>query len=258
MKVKSKAFFITIFSFVALSGLYFIIIGTKNGAENFKAKGDTTKISSKTTCKNYDYSTPVQESKQASSDYFDDAVFFGDSLTYGMIGNFFVDDENIIACKGASIKAMTGKVTLSGKEDKGVVNAIGKVVEQNPKKIYIMLGINGLAWMTTQQVIDDYEELIDKMKLANPNAKIYIQSIFPVSEYKNQSDNRYDNLKINKINNALLNLACKKEVYYLDTNSLLKDEAGNLSNRFTNIYDGIHINKDAYNLWYDYLCNHTV
>lgn len=256
MKIKIKAIFITVFSFVVLSYCYFMAIGTKDKPQKL-ITSNTINVTNKQNYKNHDYSIPVKKSNKMSDDYFDDAVFFGDSLTYGMLGIFPVNSEQIIACKGASIKTMTGKTELSGKEDRGVVNAIGEVVSQNPKKIYIMLGINGLAWMTTQQVIDDYEELIDKMKLANPNSQIYIQSIFPVSEYKSQQDNRYNNIKIDKINKAILKLAYEKEVYFLDTNSLLKDELGNLSNQFTNIYDGIHINKVAYQLWYDYLCSHT-
>jgi len=262
MKFKNKVVLFTLICFIVMATCYFSV--KKNNFLvylKFQPPTNTEEITKKMTTQkakdDYDFSNPVPMSDAVFDSYFDDAVFFGDSLTYGMTANFPIDSDNVIACKGASIRTMMQKVELSGKEEMGTVNAIGEVVDREPKKIYIMLGINGLAWMTTQQVIDDYEELIDRIRIANPYAKIYMQSIFPVSKFKEQSDDRYNNYKIDKINNALLNLASEKQVYFLDTNSILKDEKGNLSSEFTNASDGIHINQEAYELWYEYLCEHT-
>ncbi|MEG1614271.1 MAG: hypothetical protein RR343_02165, partial [Oscillospiraceae bacterium] len=60
------------------------------------------------------------------------------------------------------------------------------------------------------------------------------------------------------INMNLLELCEEKSVYYLDTNSILKNEDGNMSAEFTNSSDGIHINKEAYDIWFNYLRNHVV
>lgn len=205
---------------------------------------------------NYDYSKPVPVSKKVDRHYFDDAVFLGDSLTYGMISNSPINKRNVISCKGATIEDMMEKIKLSGREEEGYVDALSKVKRLNPNKIYIMMGTNGFAWMTKEKIIFDYSRLIDVIVRDNPQAKIYVQSILPVSKNKENSDKRYSNSKINQINYLLMNLAGNKKIYYIDINSLLKNEDGYLSYKYTNKSDGIHVNSDAYKLWFDYLCEH--
>lgn len=212
----------------------------------------------KTKLNKYDYSKPVPLSEKVNEDYFKDAIFFGDSLTYGMTSYFPINKDNIIACKGATIQHMMECVILSGKEEYGDTNAFKEVKKRNPKKIYVMMGTNGFAWMTKQEIISDYEKLIDKLMSDNPNAKMYIQSMFPVSKNKETSDGRYNNHKITDINSSLLTLTQNKKIYYLDTNSVLNNKNGYLSEEYTNLSDGIHVNADAYKLWFDYLCEHTV
>ncbi|MEG1437065.1 MAG: GDSL-type esterase/lipase family protein [Oscillospiraceae bacterium] len=258
MKYKARAVIATLGCFVVMILCYFYLKDLIPQGQEVQPTNGSTKHNYNSITAKYDFGKPVPVSNYVDKNYFDDAVFFGDSITYGMVGNLDLDSDNIIACKGASIRAMLEKVELSGKEEYGKVNAIGEVVLKNPKRIYIMIGINGLAWMTTQQVISDYEELIDEMVLANPEAQIYVQSIFPVSKAKENSDERYKNSKIDRINMNLLELCEEKSVYYLDTNSILKNEDGNMSAEFTNSSDGIHINKEAYDIWFNYLRNHVV
>ena len=257
MRYKIRAVVMTLVAFAILVTGYFSV-KSQISTSGVNAKPITTKPSYNKGEEKHDYSKPVPKSKEVNESYFDDVVFFGDSLTYGMTSYFPVNSDRIIACKGTTISAMLGDTVLTGKEDLGKVDPINEVKKLEPRKIYIMLGINGLAWMTPQQVIADYEELLSKMMLENPESEIYVQSIFPVSKFKEQTDDRYSNSKIDEINASLLELCGEKNIYFLDTNSLLKNYNNEMDSRYTNVSDGIHINKDGYELWFDYLKTHTV
>jgi len=124
------------------------------------------------------------------------------------------------------------------------------------KKVYIMLGINeNIVAEYKETFIKSYSELIDTVKSSNPDAVIYIQSILPVSSSRD-ADGRITNAVINSFNDGLYDLSLEKEVFYLDINSSLIDENGQLPENAAT--DGVHFKKEYYLKWLDYLKTHAV
>ena len=87
-----------------------------------------------------------------------------------------------------------------------------------------------------------YEKLLDEIHAASPQTKILLQSIFPVTaDCKGITNEMIDNA-----NAAIRALAEKKEICYLDTQSVLRDKEGYLKKEYCFSEDGIHLTSAAY------------
>lgn len=199
----------------------------------------------------------VEESAWAEDDYFDDAVFVGDSLTYGMTA-YPEHLGSIYAVTGIQISTalMNDKYELeSGK----MGTAVDAATEKNPGKIYLMFGTNGVNFTTDYtEMIEDYTIMVQHIQQRCPDAIIYIQSIPPVTQsYATYVQTKMKPENIQRYNSLLLEMAEQEQCYFLDTYSVLCTESGYLLRDFTSD-SGLHINNDAYDVMFDYIRRHTV
>lgn len=189
----------------------------------------------------------------SSENYFDDAVFIGDSRTEGLRNFDGLGNATYYAVKGLMVNTAFTKpaVNLKGKK----VSVTNALKEKKFGKVYVMLGLNELGWSSFQTFIQDYEKLIDEIKKDQPNSKIYIQSILPVSKEKAKSDSVFTNNNINRYNEEIKKLAQRKGANYLEVNKAVSDSDGNLPGDASN--DGIHLNSIYCKKWCEYLKAHT-
>lgn len=199
----------------------------------------------------------VQPPKTSAVDkaYLNDAVFIGDSLTVAMGLYGYVDNSRVLADIGMNLDRImtTNYVEVNGSKTT-VLNA---VKAKAPKKIYVMLGSNGIAWITPDKLTEFYETFLKALKEQNPGATIYLCSIPPVTAAKESSDSRYSNKKINTYNQKILELAKTYNVYFLDLHSVLVDDSGALPAELSD-GDGVHLKAKAYQAIVDYYLTHTV
>lgn len=192
-----------------------------------------------------------QNADSADPGWLDDAIFIGDSLTYGLSAYELLPAEQVLAHTGINPQTiLTSACIETANGDKTVLQALqGKA----PGKIYIMLGANGVAFLSSDTVIDCYGQLIDGIRELFPETPIYLQSILPVTAEKS-SDPQYANSKIDQYNAAIAALAADKQIYYLNVAEALKDENGNLPSGLSS--DGMHFGPSTYQMWLDYLLCH--
>lgn len=204
---------------------------------------------------NIDKSKPIPLQPAVENYYFNTAMFVGDSLTTGIDLYDVMNNTTVIAKTGINTNTiLTSKaIKVSGVK----VTFLEAMKRHKPKYIYIMLGSNGIHFQTKAKLISGYSEFIDKVKRQHPSATIYIQSILPVTAKKQASNSAFANSKINTYNDAILELAAQKGVYYVNVAEALKDSKGNLSTSFDG-GDGMHLNKKGYIVWIEYLKRHTV
>lgn len=127
----------------------------------------------------------------------------------------------------------------------GVIHRIDEVVSSNPKKIFLMIGINDLARKNTvTQITTNYERLIILIKEKSPNTKLFIQSVLPTYIQKG-----IDNGDITAINKNLLDLTKKYNLIYLNIFDTLKTDKNELDMAYS--YDGLHLNGKGYLKWKD-------
>ena len=195
----------------------------------------------------------VPESAEADESYFADAAFVGDSLTQGLQLYDILDTE-VIANRGINLESIYNPDKIRVAEGyTGVFNELERI---QPKKIYVQLGMNDIAWRTEKDFSRLYGELIDKIHSDFPESILYVQSIFPVTGWYADEDNGIDNEKVVAYNKLLLDLANEKGCYYLDVHSALVNENGVLPDDMSP--DGIHLNAPHYQKWFHYLKTHTV
>lgn len=202
------------------------------------------------------FGEPVPESGRIKSEYFDDALFIGDSISEGIELYQMMDNATVLANKGLNPETIFTK--KAAKDATGnevtVIEALGSY---HPKKVYVMLGANGLGWIDKDKFISYYGKLIDEIKSAYPDISIYIQSILPVTAAFEQKKPEITNAKIDEYNAAIQALTKDKQVYYVNVAESFKNESGALPDE-ASPKDGMHFGADYYQRWFDYLKTHVV
>ncbi len=200
------------------------------------------------------FSKPLPESAMRETAYFSDAVFVGDSITTGIDLYASLTNAGVVASTGINLETvLTAKSVRNKAGDK--VTIPQAVREQKPAKIYLMLGTNGIDWMSVDQMIEQYQKVFDQLKKDNPDAVFYIQSIPPITKEKEKSADQMSIAKIQEFNGRLLKLAESKKAYFVDVFSALAQEDGYLSSEIST--DGVHFDSSVYTTWIEYVRRHT-
>lgn len=188
-----------------------------------------------------------------SAAWFQDAVFIGDSRTQGLENYDGLSGAAYYAIKGLMVDTVYTKqeLDINGKK----LTVMQAMQRKKFGKIYIMFGINELGWSSMQTFLNDYGTMIDDLRKYQPQAKIYVQSILPVSAQKSASDKIYNNTRINTFNQAIEKLCADRKVRYLTVNKAVSDSGGFLPQEASS--DGVHLNSSYCKKWCEYLKAHT-
>ena len=192
---------------------------------------------------------------QVEEEYFDDAIFFGDSRTLG-ISDYSGLNADFYCENGMTIYKLL--------DEKGVVcqatgekDDLNQVLQQKKYgKIYIMLGMNELGYRDTAYFLEQYAAVLLQLRQWQPEAVIYLQANLHVSREKNNIKTEFNNININDKNAAIATLADGKRIFYLDVNPLFTDSEGYLNDELT--FDGVHLHAQGYMTWRDFLMEHAV
>ena len=188
-----------------------------------------------------------------SNDYFDDALFIGDSRTVGLMEYGSIKNATFFASTGMDIyKIYNQKINVRNRGKTDLLTLLGN---NKYSKVYVMLGINELGY-DSDATFRKYTELIDTIKAHQPDAIIYIQANMHVSAKRSASDEIFNNHNINAFNNKVSGLADNSTIFYLDVNPLFDDNNGNLRADYTN--DDTHVLGKYYKIWTDWIASNAV
>ncbi len=197
----------------------------------------------------------VAESAKVDNSYFDDAIFFGDSISTGITAYNIANNTACVAAIGVSPNtALTTPYIPTRDGGKVTILEAAKAYGQR-NKVYIMLGGNGL-WQDKASFIADYQKFIDAVREQYPGAIIYIQSMTPVAR---GVENKYPSVTYQKVleyNQAIAQLARDNNLPFVNVFEALCDEEGYLPEGVS--ADGLHLSAEYYFKWFDYLKSHTV
>ena len=216
---------------------------------NFQNEKQIEHIDNKTESKK----NSKHEKQTVGKEYFDDALFIGDSRTVGI--SEYGDLNN------ATFFANTGMSVYNVFEKNVSVPQVGKLkLEQlltykKFGKIYIMLGINELGY-NQEKTLKKYKDLLKFVQEKQSNAIIYIEANLHVAAERSNKDKTINNININKINNEISQLADNEKIFFIDVNEKFDDENGNLSSNYTQ--DNVHIYAKYYKEWSDWLSQNAV
>lgn len=191
---------------------------------------------------------PDDQNASTDTSYFDDALFIGDSLTEGFEAYAGVDNAHYLCHTGINVWSAAEDAIFPG--DQTLAQALeGK----RYGKIYILLGINELGTGTPESWAEAYQELIEQVHRLQPDARIYVQSIFHTTQEKSDST-IFKNSTIDDRNTALKKLANGSYIFYLNCNEAFDDGSGAMPAEYSG--DGVHLKAAYYTLWRDYLLCH--
>jgi len=197
---------------------------------------------------------PVPECESVGMQYFDGCIFIGDSLTFGLASYNLIKQDNVIASIGMNVNKIDTELI---KTTSGDITALDALKKAQPKNVYLMLGSNGIAWLSNESMIEKYGVFVDEVTSETPNTTVYILSIPPVTEGKETaSEGSVLNSKIDGYNSELLNMANEKNVYYVDINTALKNNQGKLDTDKAQ-KDGMHFQKATYDIMLNYIMTHV-
>ena len=204
-----------------------------------------------------------------SPEYFDDVVFVGDSVSEGLRRyaawekdeldiDYFGKAQFLTAGNFGVHNAIVGNCLPVYKGQK--IPLEDNIAQMDVKKVYILLGLNDVAIYDRETVIENYEEVINRILSKKPDLDIIIQSVTPITRHEESLGGAYQDLDrahINALNEALKEMAEEKDYFFLDIGSVLKDSEGFLPDEFS--FDGTcHMRPEALELWINYLQTHTL
>lgn len=193
--------------------------------------------------------------EKVGKEYFDDALFIGDSRTVGMQDYSGLTNATFLAKTGMNVyEVLEDKFTEPGSNKE--VSVLQMLKNHKYGKIYFMVGINELGTGNTGTFQKAYARVLRKFRRLQPDAVIYIQGIIPVSKVKASGDAVFNNVNINDKNVAIAHLADGKNIFYLDVSGKLTDKKGYLKADYTS--DEVHMYAQYYGLWTNYLMKHAV
>ena len=187
----------------------------------------------------------------SSSEYkehFSDSLFIGDSITVGFSSYGYIAENNVAAKVGLNpSSALTKEIEMPDGSSKTVS---ARAAELQPKKVYIMLGSNGIQWLSNSSMLTSVSELSAEVKSADPDCSVYLLSIPPVTEVYNNENEGDIMSRINDYNVELKNIASQNGCSYIDITTPLQDSSGYFDPDLAE-KDGIHFTGRCYTLVLD-------
>ena len=185
----------------------------------------------------------VPESAEVDDTYFSNTLFIGNSITEGFKVFSGLDTPTYYEGRGMTVESIhrmkivnaDNSPNSDGTGEKTVMDALK---DRQFDQIYLLFGANELGWVYPDMFIEQYSQLIDDIKALQPNAKICVQSVLPVSAERSETDEVYNNTKIENLNNMIINMSAEKGIPYLNAAEAFKDDTGAVPVDKTP--DGIH------------------
>ena len=201
-----------------------------------------------------EYAYALPETTKVPTSYFDDAIFFGDSISTGIPLYNVMPNARVMAFTGIGTFNVATKECIM--TDDGRKTLLDAALQYGEKaKVYIMLGGNGLG-SDKESFVADYRNFLRMVKAQYPKSLIYVQTMTPVTDDAYKTYPSVSNAIIEEYNLALQDMAQEERVLFLDVASALMDENGKLPKQASPV-DGMHFSAEYYTKWFDYLRTHT-
>jgi len=168
-----------------------------------------------------------------------DIVMLGNSLTDGCEFNELMGNRHI------KNRGIVGDII------QGLIDRIDPIIKGQPKKLFIMSGVNDISHgVSADSIARAMEKLIVTVKQGSPRTRIYLQSLLPfnndVREWKLLKGRDHVVVEANRL---LEQVARRQGVTWINLYPLFVDDQGRLRADLTN--DGLHLMGKGYLIWRD-------
>jgi lysophospholipase L1-like esterase len=170
-----------------------------------------------------------------------DIIFLGNSITDG------VDWVELVGNRHAKNRGISGDITF------GVLERLDEVIEGQPAKVFILIGINDISRNIPDAVIlQNYQRMVSRIKKESPKTRIYLQTLMPVNSSFGKFPNHYNkDQHLLAVNQGLRELAAREQVTLVDLYPAFLDNQNRLVAAYT--HDGLHLTALGYQKWAELL-----
>ena len=189
------------------------------------------------------------------NDELDDALFIGDSRTVGLFNNCDRPKATFYCSIGLNIQ--TAFESKSIRLENGTMGTVIEALAQGKQfgRVYIGFGTNEMGWPYYDSFIEYYSKLVASVRQYSPNAKIYCESILPVTASRELQGDAINNNNVKELNGYIQNFAAANGCTYLACDTAVAGEDGKLPEEAST--DGIHLNIDYCKYWLNYIIDET-
>jgi lysophospholipase L1-like esterase len=165
-----------------------------------------------------------------------DIIFLGNSITDYFEWNEYFDNEYI------RNRGIAGDVTF------GVLERLDPIIQGQPKKVFILIGINDISRnVPATVVIGNIQKMADRIQAGSPKTKIYIHTLLPVNNSFTPRAHFNKDEQIAQVNEGIRKMGKDNKVTIIDFHNKFLDAEGKLEASLT--YDGLHLNMKGYERW---------
>lgn len=160
---------------------------------------------------------------------FQNTVILGDSMAEAFLDYRLLPTHIVLAIRGRRTDNATEEVT--------------RAITLAPHTIFLSYGMNDLPYCrgNAKRFIEQYTQMIKRIKIALPDTRIFVSSIVPMTAYAYQA---HPVMKHDKEFNKAIKTMCKQlKVNYIDNDALIDGHAKNYEQ------DGIHPKYPFYPVW---------
>lgn len=209
---------------------------------------ETTETETESETEGEETTAAASMSSSEYKEHFSNSLFIGDSITVGFSAYGYIGENNVAAKVGLNpSSALTKEIEMP---DGSVKTVSARAAELQPKNVYIMLGSNGIQWLSNESMLGSVSELSAEIKSADPDCSVYLLSIPPVTEVYNNENEGDIMSRIKDYNAELKNIAAQNGCGYIDITTPLQDSSGYFAPDLAE-KDGIHFKGRCYTLVLD-------
>ena len=181
---------------------------------------------------------------------FSDAAFIGDSRTQILQLYTGLSSADFFTAVGLTASQARTKAVVP-QADGTMISIPEALTQRQYRRIYIMFGTNELGWSYPKVFRDKYVELLQTLQELQPEARIYVQTIFPVTKARSDQGTYENNENVLRFNQEIRAAAEEAGTVLLETAALFDDGAGNLPAE--DATDGVHLTAACCWQWLEYL-----
>ena len=177
--------------------------------------------------------------------FYESDLFIGDSISTGYSLYGYLDPANVYAKVGLNPSTVLTKNVNTVYGDIGISEMIAYT---KPRRAYIMLGSNGIQWLSVKNMTESTDKLVERIKAISPDTEIVIVSVPPVTPaYDSTVADVNVMAKINEYNNTLSGYCDDNGLIFCNIADELKDSSGYFDAGYSE-KDGMHFKPAAYKI----------
>lgn len=190
-----------------------------------------------------------------TQDELADALFIGDSRTVGLFNNCDKPKATFYCSIGLNIQ--TAFESKAIRLDNGQMGTVVEALAQGHQfgRVYIGFGTNEMGWPYYDSFIQLYGKLVETIRQYSPNAKIYCESILPVTAARELQGDAINNANVKALNEYIQKFAGENGCEYLTCDKAVMGDDGKLPEEAST--DGIHLSIEYCKYWLNYIIDET-